>query len=264
MKLFKKFTAVILALIMVFSLAGVSASAADTTDVPVLAMKVTSETSSVVKVVISVAKGGFESLDLEFVTSSHIGGCNSIVPTNAFLSVCSDYAGKGITVMPIANAPTKKVALISTAAFNECIELYTAEFTKTSSAKIDKSDITLKITNCTVSSLGGSVNVANKVGVYTSFDTIELASDSLTMNYKTTGNIEYETTLSDSSVTWSSSNEKVVKVDENGTLTAVGRGTATITAGTADGVVVDECKVTVNFSTIQWIIYILLLGFLWY
>ena len=46
-------------------------------------------------------------------------------------------------------------------------------------------------------------------------------------------------------VTWSSSNEDVATVDENGVVTAKTEGTATITATTADGKKTATCKVTV-------------------
>jgi len=47
-------------------------------------------------------------------------------------------------------------------------------------------------------------------------------------------------------VTWSSSNTKVAKVDTNGNVTAIGKGTATITVKTKDGYKTATCKVTVN------------------
>lgn len=49
----------------------------------------------------------------------------------------------------------------------------------------------------------------------------------------------------DKTVYWFTNNEKVVKVDENGVITAVGLGTATITAISSDGRIEDTCQVTV-------------------
>jgi murein DD-endopeptidase MepM/ murein hydrolase activator NlpD len=48
----------------------------------------------------------------------------------------------------------------------------------------------------------------------------------------------------DTSVEWSSDNPKIVKVDANGNVTAVGEGTAKIRATTYDGGFVAECQVT--------------------
>ena len=50
----------------------------------------------------------------------------------------------------------------------------------------------------------------------------------------------------DKSVTWSSNNESVAIVNENGTITAVGVGNATITVTTNDGGLTATCVVTVN------------------
>ena len=50
----------------------------------------------------------------------------------------------------------------------------------------------------------------------------------------------------DQSVTWSSSNNGVVTVDQNGSLKAVAAGTATITVKTTDGGYTATCKVTVK------------------
>lgn len=53
----------------------------------------------------------------------------------------------------------------------------------------------------------------------------------------------------DQSITWISSDESVVTVDNTGKATAVSRGTATITATTADGEHSCTCTVTVNDIT---------------
>ena len=50
----------------------------------------------------------------------------------------------------------------------------------------------------------------------------------------------------DKSVTWSSSNESVATVEQNGKISAVGVGEATITVTTTDGGKTATCKVTVN------------------
>ena len=66
-------------------------------------------------------------------------------------------------------------------------------------------------------------------------------------------------------VTWTSSNEKVIKVDKTtGKLTTVRRGTAVVTAHSADGTQTAKCKVTVKYEWWQWIIIIFLLGWIWY
>ena len=65
-------------------------------------------------------------------------------------------------------------------------------------------------------------------------------------------------------VTWKSSNDAVVKVDPaSGSLYAAGRGTATVTAATEDGRTA-SCTVTVRYTFWQWLIRILLFGWIWY
>jgi uncharacterized protein YjdB len=56
----------------------------------------------------------------------------------------------------------------------------------------------------------------------------------LTVNYNPTN------TTDDKTVVWSSSDESVVTVSENGEITAVGVGTATITATTSSGYVANN------------------------
>ena len=99
-------------------------------------------------------------------------------------------------------------------------------------------------------------------------ESITVSVKELTMNFKKTiriyANVMPEEAAYCNPVTWKSSNEKVAKVDENGIITATGKGTATITASTADGKVADTCKVTVTYSWIQVIIIYVLFGWIWY
>ncbi len=71
-------------------------------------------------------------------------------------------------------------------------------------------------------------------------------------------------TPADTKVTWTSSNAKVARVAEDGTITAVRRGTAIITAHTVEGDKTAECKVSVHYELWQWIIIIVLFGWIWY
>ena len=65
-------------------------------------------------------------------------------------------------------------------------------------------------------------------------------------------------------IVWSSSNEHVATVNEDGEVYAANLGTATITASTADGSVVATCEITVKYSLLQWIIIYILFGWIWY
>ena len=72
-----------------------------------------------------------------------------------------------------------------------------------------------------------------------------------------TGTIEYEfypDDTTDQTVTWTSSDETVAAVDSNGTVTAVGAGTAYITGtSTANENLKDTCTVTVTELTVKFV-----------
>ncbi len=68
-------------------------------------------------------------------------------------------------------------------------------------------------------------------------------------------------------VSYSSSDESVARVDSNGNVTATGKGNATITVTVTDdygNTVTDTCNVEVKYSWWQWIIVIVLFGWIWY
>ncbi len=64
-------------------------------------------------------------------------------------------------------------------------------------------------------------------------------------------------------VYFESLNPDVATVDDNGKITATGRGDAIILVTDADGNI-SYYNITVTFSIFQWIIYILFFGWLWY
>ena len=94
--------------------------------------------------------------------------------------------------------------------------------------------------------------------------------DDLTINYKSSTTIKPKIDADDGvkyTVKYESSNPKVASIDENGNVKALKKGNATITATVTDqygNVVKDTCKVTVKYTFIQWIIKILLFGWIWY
>lgn len=57
----------------------------------------------------------------------------------------------------------------------------------------------------------------------------------------------------DTTLVWTSSDERVARVDENGLLRAIAPGTAVITARSADGFCSDACQVRVSYTFIQWL-----------
>lgn len=62
----------------------------------------------------------------------------------------------------------------------------------------------------------------------------------------TTHKLDYTNALENKSVTFTSSNPNVVTISEDGTITAVSRGNATITVTSADGIHSNKCEVIVK------------------
>ena len=92
----------------------------------------------------------------------------------------------------------------------------------------------------------------------------------ITLNYKKSTTLKPTIKADEGAkytVKYSSSNTKVATVDENGKVYAAKKGSATITCTVTDSngnTVQDTCKVTVKYSFGQWLIKILLFGWIWY
>lgn len=96
---------------------------------------------------------------------------------------------------------------------------------------------------------------------------LEIAGGSVAMRYKEAKTLTAGFNIpgySRDDIVWSSDNEDVARVSENGVVTGAGRGTATVRATTNDGLYSAECTVKVSYSPLQWIIIILLFGWIWY
>ena len=94
--------------------------------------------------------------------------------------------------------------------------------------------------------------------------------DNFTMEYKDsatiTPNIEVDAGVG-YTVSYNSSDSSVVQIDKNGNITTRDKGSATITVTVTDeygNTVTDTCEVTVNYKWWQWIIVIVLFGWIWY
>lgn len=146
---------------------------------------------------------------------------------------------------------------------------------------------TTKLFVCYVDSTNGTVTPipATVVNGYVEFETdhfsyyaiVEklgkvnsVSIDDISMSYKDsvtiTPNINVDAGV-DYNVTYSSSNTDVVSIDANGKLTTNDKGSATITVTVTDeygNTVTDTCKVNVSYKWWQWIIVIVLFGWIWY
>jgi len=97
---------------------------------------------------------------------------------------------------------------------------------------------------------------------------ITLDKTSVSLNFldtaKLTARVSKPRYYVDTDVVWQSSNTKIANVDSRGNIIATGRGQAVITAATRDGRCSARCTVTVNYTIFQWLIVILLFGWIWY
>ncbi len=92
----------------------------------------------------------------------------------------------------------------------------------------------------------------------------------VTVNYKSTYMLSPEITADKGAkytVKYESSDTKVATVDNDGKIYGAKKGSATITCTVTDSygnAVTDKCNVNVGYSGIQWVIIILLFGWIWY
>lgn len=98
---------------------------------------------------------------------------------------------------------------------------------------------------------------------------VDCIRDSISLNYKSGEYLEvaYGPADRDYAVKYESSNPKVASVDGNGKITANKRGSATITCTITDSngnTASDTCEVKVTYTWWQWLIKIILFGWIWY
>ena len=96
---------------------------------------------------------------------------------------------------------------------------------------------------------------------------VALEPEALELDYKDATVLEADVSpyeADEYKLVWTSSDGSVATVDELGRVDAVGRGTAVITCSTEDGFAKDSCTVKVDYTFGQWVIKILLFGWIWY
>ena len=98
-----------------------------------------------------------------------------------------------------------------------------------------------------------SVSQEGRWGKYIAVESVSISPESLSMtegeSFKLAASIS-PANASEKDVTWSSDNQAVVSVDEDGTVTAIKVGSATITVKTNDGGKTATCSVTVKAAEV--------------
>lgn len=204
---------------------------------------------------------------------------DGIHPSDTLLQVWADYFPKGL--IGVGNAPsgvklsatsatvykgktkTLKATVIPETADNKEVYWHTED---PSVATVDEKGKVTAVGNGTTyivceTKYGSGQPIYNGSNVYSGYIakckiTVKTIPESVTLNKNsatlyTTKTLKLKATVlpADSTtktVTWSSSDKSVATVDENGKVTAVGEGTATITCKTKSGSKTDTCVVTVK------------------
>lgn len=258
MKMLKRILAAVIAVVITLSVFAVSASAAPAA--PEFKFKMTSQTSSEVTFELSLVSGSFNSLDMQIKVSGPIGACKEINMTDAFKKVKSDIEDKGGMVSSAKNTNTVMISFASTGAVTKPTTMYTYKFEK-KAQNVTPSDYSVNVSSCVLTV--GNDNIDLTTGVKF-IDYLDFSETSITANYKQTKKINFYSSYSAKQIKWESSNTKVATVDDNGNVKMTGKGTATITAKSTDGKASAQCKVTVKYAWWQWIIIIVLFGWIWY
>lgn len=256
MRTVKKLLATVLAVLTILSVCAFSASAVSA---PEFEVTLVSENASTVTIRFSLTKGSFNSLDATFSKSSDLTECTAITASDAFSRVAT----------ATTNSKTGMISCIAISAVKAPMDVCELTFKKKTSAPVDERDFGVVITSCSVTVNSGTagsqnVEVADDVNVRILFGSFTLNQDSIQMNYKQSVAVDYTTDYKAEQLTWTSSNEKVATVDENGNVYAAGTGNATITVKSADGKVNETVEVNVSYTVLQWIIVIVLFGWIWY
>lgn len=256
MKTFKKIIAVMMAVLTALSLFAVSVSAVEA---PTFELKVVSQDSTKAVIQLSIVSGTVNSLDMTFTTSSAIKSINYMITTDAFDAYAKELQKQGGQCVSSAYAATKKISVASTIGIKNT-SIYEISVNKKSSADLVADDFKATCTECVVN----GTSVTSSVKIQSIFGALEINEEAVALNYKAKTKLTLTTKLSAKDIVWESSNTKVATVDANGNVYAAGTGSAVITAKNAKGTVSDTCKVTVSYAWWQWIIVIVLFGWLWY
>lgn len=172
----------------------------------------------------------------------------------------------GLTVTDISDQPYTGTNITPeiTVTFNGTALVKEADYTVEYSSNMAIGTATVTVTG--IGNFTGTKTVTFEI-VPVAVNRITLSSQMLTLPYNSYGKLSVTfnpTDATNKKVTWKSSNKSVATVDAYGNVIATGIGMATITATSQDGGYTAQCTVTVKLAWWQWLIKILLFGWIWY
>ena len=166
MKMLKKISAVVLAVVMVIGIFAVSVSAAPAA--PEFKLKIKSQSSSSVVFVLSLASGSVNSFDIKFNVSGPIGACKSIAITSELRDLKYSIEDSNGIVSMANNTDTKMISFASTKTISKAIPLYEITFAK-SSKNVTTSDYGATFSSCVLTSGSTNVDMTSRVKLITGY-----------------------------------------------------------------------------------------------
>lgn len=260
MKFVKRIFSLTLCLLLCISALSVNVAAAATS--PSFNLSVVSQSTTQVTLRLSLTGGSFSSFDFMIVTGQAIKSCSKLYTTDEFDNYCKQLRLEGEQCADSAYTVSQKMSFATTGSVSGNVSICNIVLNKNTSADITANDVSIAFSECVVRDSSGEHKLGSAVKVSYSFGTVNLSEHNVTLNYKKSCKLNAESTFSE--VQWTSSNESVAKVDQNGNVTTYKTGSAVITCASSDGSVSDTCQVTVKYSVLQWIIVIVLFGWIWY
>jgi uncharacterized protein YjdB/type II secretory pathway pseudopilin PulG len=224
-------------------------------------------TATVLPVVANNRNVTWSSSDPSVATVNSVGLVSGVAGGNATITVTTEDGGFTATCDVTVNVPCTGVTLIPSSVTISKGSTYTLMWTVAPS-DVSNANVTWSSSNTSIATISGGVITAVAKGTATitvrTVDggftstcavTVNVACTGVTLNQSSiTVNKGSTYTLiatvlpadvSNASVTWSSSNTSIATVN-NGVVTAVAKGAATITVRTVDGGYTATCAVTVN------------------
>ena len=104
-------------------------------------------------------------------------------------------------------------------------------------------------------------------GMIPTQEDVKTEEGAVAITYKATANLKEQLAaniIKDFKLKWESADETIVTVDEDGNIYGAKAGTTTVTVESKDGKFAKTFDVTVSYSVWQWIIIIVLFGWIWY
>ena len=231
----------------------------------IIEFKVISQTDKKATLQLSLKSGEFNALDVEVQTSSAVSSIVSIITTDEFDKLAKENRNNGNPVAESASPVTGRISLASTAKINTPVSIYTINVNKASAGDLTAKDVKIRVIECVVSTGSSEQSVGSQVKInYVFGGKIEIAEENIELNYKSSAKLSIDSSYAKDQLKFKTSNSGVATIDSDGNVYAAGKGSATVTVESADGSIKDTCNVTVKYAWWQWIIIIVLFGWIWY